>query len=459
MIARKSYALSLVVLLLVCGLLQAQPTQSIGHETEAEKAKRMQWFTDARFGMFIHWGLYALPARHEWVKNRERLTNEAYQKYFDNFNPDLFEPQKWARAAKAAGMKYAVLTSKHHEGFCLFDSKYTDYKSTNTGAKRDLVKEFVEAFRAEGLKVGFYYSLLDWHHPDYTIDKNHPQRMAQKGDTAAYYAQVNKGKDMAKYRAYMRNQLTELLTRYGKIDILWADFSFPSKDGFGKGKDDWGSVELLKLIRKLQPGIIVNNRLNLEEYTDGGDFVTPEQVKPAELTKYKGKSWETCQTFSGSWGYYRDETTWKSNKQLLNLLITSVANGGNLILNVGPTARGEFDHRAISALDSLSYWMHANSKSIYNCTYAPEEYKEPEGIEARLTYNAAEKKLYLHLFDYPASGTLSLPGYKDKIRYARLLNDDSEIFYKPADTGDALQLQLPKVKPPFEVPVIELDLK
>ena len=419
----------------------------------------MQWFTDARFGMFIHWGLYALPARHEWVKNRERLTNEAYQKYFENFNPDLFEPAKWAREAKAAGMKYAVLTSKHHEGFCLFDSKWTDYKATNTAAKRDLVKEFVDAFRAEGLKVGFYYSLLDWHHPDYTVDKNHPQRMPQAGDTAAYYAQLNKGRDMAKYRQYMKNQLTELLTRYGKIDILWADFSFPGKAGFGKGKDDWGSVELIKLIRKLQPGIIVNNRLNLEEYADGGDFVTPEQVKPAELTKYKGKSWETCQTFSGSWGYYRDETTWKSHRQLLNLLITSVANGGNLILNVGPTARGEFDHRAISALDSLAYWMHANSKSIYNCTYAPEEYKEPDGLDARLTYNAAEKKLYLHLLEYPSSGTVSLTGYKEKIRYARLLNDDSEIFYKLQDNGETIQLQLPKVKPPYEVPVIELDLK
>lgn len=459
MIARKFPLAIFLVFFLSSTVLHAQPAQSIGRETAAEKIRRMQWFADARFGMFIHWGLYSLPARHEWVKNRERLTSEAYQKYFDNFNPDLFEPVKWAREAKAAGMKYAVLTSKHHEGFCLFDSKWTDYKSTNTAARRDLVKEFVEAFRAEGLKVGFYYSLLDWHHPDYTVDKNHPQRMAQKGDTAAYYAQVNKGKDMARYREYMRNQLTELLTRYGKIDILWADFSFPSKDGFGKGKDDWGSVELLKLIRKLQPGIIVNNRLDLGDYTDGGDFVTPEQVKPAELTKYKGTSWETCQTFSGSWGYYRDETSWKSHKQLLSLLITSVANGGNLILNVGPTARGEFDHRAVSALDSLSYWMHANSKSIYQCTYAPDEYKEPEALDARLTYNAAEKKLYLHLLEYPASATVSLPGYKDKIKYARLLNDDSEIFFKVQDNGDTIQLQLPKVKPPYEVPVIELDLK
>jgi alpha-L-fucosidase len=193
-----------------------------------------------------------------------------------------------------------------------------------------------------------------------------------------------------------------LLTNYGKIDILWADFSFPGK--YGKGKDDWGSVELMKLIRKLQPGIIVNNRLNLEEYQDGYDFVTPEQVKPEKLVNYRGKTWETCQTFSGSWGYYRDETTWKTHRQLLDLLITSVANGGNLILNVGPTARGQFDYRAQRALDSLAYWMHANSKSIYNCTYAPEEYKLPDSVNTRLTFNPTTKKLYVHLFDYPSSG-------------------------------------------------------
>src|SRR5258706_1280678 len=148
----------------------------IGNETAAQKVKRMEWWTNDRFGMFIHWGLYAMPARHEWVKNAERMTNDEYEKYFKLFNPDLFDPKAWAKKAKAAGMKYAVLTSKHHEGFNLFDSKYTDYKATNTPAKRDLVKEFVDAFRAEGIKVGFYYSLIDWHHPDYTIDEFHPHR-------------------------------------------------------------------------------------------------------------------------------------------------------------------------------------------------------------------------------------------------------------------------------------------
>jgi alpha-L-fucosidase len=425
----------------------------IGNETSAQKAKRMEWWTNDRFGMFIHWGLYALPARHEWVKNAERMTNDDYEKYFKLFNPDLFDPKAWAKKAKSAGMKYAVLTSKHHEGFNLFDSKYTDYKATNTPAKRDLVKEFVEAFRAEGIKVGFYYSLIDWHHPDYTIDKVHPQRPLVDSDTV--YARLNKGRDMAKYRQYLHNEVTEILTKYGKIDILWLDFSFPGK--YGKGRDDWGSVALLQQIRKLQPGIIVDNRLDLNDYEDGVDFETPEQVSPEELEKYRGKVWETCQTFSGSWGFYRDENSWKTHKQLLDLLITSVSNGGNLLLNVGPTARGEFDSRASSALDSLGWWMHSNNKSIYGCTYAPAIYKVPPNT--KLTYNAKNKRLYVHLFEYPA-GSITLTGYKGKVKYAQFLHDNSELKFKTTDDrSDDIIVELPEKKPAFEIPVIELVLE
>jgi alpha-L-fucosidase len=314
----------------------------------------------------------------------------------------------------------------------------------------------VDAFRAQGLKIGFYYSLLDWHHPDYTIDDIHPQSPKDKSDTA--YARLNKGRDMAKYRQYIRNQITELLTKYGKIDILWLDFSFPRKDGHGKGKDDWGSVELLKLVRKLQPGIIVNNRLDLHEFADGQDFETPEQVSTKELAGFRGKTWETCQTFSGSWGYYRDESTWKTYRQLLDLLITSVANGGNLILNVGPTSRGEFDYRAKNALDSMGYWMHANSRAIYGCTFAPAEYGVP--ANSQLTYNALTRRLYVHLYEYPSDGELVLPGYAGKIKYAQFLHDGSELKYSPKETAPSdLVLTLPVRKPRYEIPVIELVLQ
>ena len=211
------------------------------------------WFTHDRFGMFIHWGLYSMPARHEWVKTRERTPEEVYDRYFQYFDPDLYDPKEWARQAKAAGMKYAVLTTKHHEGFCLFDSAYTDYKSTNTKAGRDLVREFVDAFRAEGLHIGFYYSLIDWHHPDFPIDPLHPRRDDPDAE------QQNQGRDMRRYAQYMRNQVEELLTNYGKIDILWFDFSYPDtrlegKDWMnGKGKDDWEAEQLIALARRLQP--------------------------------------------------------------------------------------------------------------------------------------------------------------------------------------------------------------
>ena len=422
-------------------------------ETEAQKAERIAWWTNDRFGMFIHWGIYSMAARHEWVKHNEHMTNEQYQKYFDFFNPVDFDPTTWARQARAAGMKYAVLTTKHHDGFCLFDSKYTDYKATNTPAHRDLVREYVNAFRAQGMKIGFYYSLLDWHHPDYTMDDVHP--LVQTDTSQANYDRLNKGRDMRKYRQYLRDQITELLTNYGKIDVLWLDWTWGKDDHRGKHAEDWGAVELIKLVRKLQPGIIINNRLGLDDYEDGGDFVTPEQVSSAELAKYKGKTWETCQTFSGSWGYYRDEDTWKTHRQLLDLLITSAANGGNLILNVGPTARGEFDYRAKNALDSLAYWMHANSTAIYGCTYAPAEYKEPDGT--KLTYNPKTRRLYVHVYNYPADGKLILPGYSGKVKYVQFLNDDSEI--KSADAGDDLSLTLPVKKPHFDIPVIEIILR
>ncbi len=439
----------LTLLLLMLGQLQAQ--QKLSTETDAQKEQRMAWWLNDRFGMFIHWGLYSLPARHEWVKSYEHTTDSAYQKYFDNFNPDLYNPREWARMAKAAGMKYAVLTTKHHEGFCLFDSKFTEYKSTNTAIKKDLVKEWVEAFRAEGLKVGFYYSLIDWHHPDYTIDNNHPQRPKNPAD----YDKLNKGRDMAKYRTYLHNQVKELMTNYGKIDILWLDFSFPGEHG--KDHNDWGSEELLKMVRKLQPGIIVDDRLDLNNYEDGFDFVTPEQYKVSEWPMRNGKKvhWETCQTFSGSWGYYRDETSWKDNKQLLVLLIESVSKGGNLLLNVGPTSRGLFDYRAQKALAGMGDWMTVNSRAIYGCTQAPADIQRPEN--SLLTYNPVTKRLYVHLLDYPLQ-RFELPGMKGKIKYAQFLHDGSEIKMRNTDKGD-VALDLPVLKPNVEIPVIELVLE
>ena len=251
-----------------------------------EIMKRTEAFRHDRFGMFIHWGLYSIPARGEWVRNAERITIEDYQKYFDEFNPTEYDPKAWAQIAKQAGMKYAVMTTKHHDGFCLFDSKFTEYKSMNTPVKKDLIREYVDAFREAGIKVGFYYSLIDWHHPDYPKydDRHHPMR----GNEVYKDEKI----DFTNYTEYMYKQVKELMTNYGKIDIIWFDFSYGEMTG-----DKWQAEKLVKMVRELQPGIIIDNRLEAKNsLIEGnptpysGDFASPEQYIPQQgVTDKNGK--------------------------------------------------------------------------------------------------------------------------------------------------------------------------
>ncbi len=429
-----------------------------------------EWFRHDRFGMFIHWGLYALPARHEWIKTREFIPEEKYDKYFKYFNPDLYDAKEWARQAKAAGMKYAVFTAKHHEGFCMFDSKYTDYKCTNTPAGRDLVREYVDAFRAEGIRIGFYYSLIDWHHPDFTIDVLHPRRRDENAP------ELDRGRDIKKYALYMKNQVEELLTNYGKIDILWFDFSYKTKPAEekpwmqhpGKGKDEWEAEELVALARRLQPGIIIDNRTDTEQ-----DIWTPEQYQPTEWVRHKETgelvTWEACQTFSGSWGYFRDEQTWKSPELLIRMLINTVSIGGNLLMNVGPTSRGYIDYRAEAALGVYADFMRYNSRSIYGCTMAEPEFLAGLPDDCRYTQSEDGKRLYLHIYAYPFKA-LTVGGLAGKIDYAQFLHDGSEVLYteggfeghsmlQGCDDESAVTFKLPAVKPNTIVPIIEIFLK
>jgi len=356
-------------------------------------------------------------------------------------------------------MKYFVITAKHHEGFCLWDTKHTDYKATNTPWGRDLLAPVIEAFRAEGLKVGLYYSLIDWHHPDFTVDRFHPMR-DDKGERAK-----NAGRDMKRYAAYMRSQVEELLTKFGKIDIIWYDFSYPGEDG--KGRADWESEALYELTRKLQPDILIDNRLDLP---DSGDFVTPEQFQPAgPMLDAQGNPqvWEACQTFSGSWGYHRDESSWKSVDLLIRMLVDGVSKGGNLLLNVGPTARGEFDYRARERLEGMGEWMRRNGRSIYGCGAAPKEFAAP--ADCRYTYNPKTNRLYLHVFAWPFKD-IYCPGLKGKVEYAQFLHDASEV--QIGDVAEAswagmadhagqtpAAVHVPIIKPNVEVPVVELFLK
>jgi alpha-L-fucosidase len=415
------------------------------------------WFTHDRFGLFIHWGLYALAARHEWVQNNEQIPPEEYEaKYFKHFDPDLYDPEEWAKAASNAGMKYFVVTTKHHEGFCLWDTMLTDYKSINTPCGRDLIRPMVEAFRNHNMRVGLYHSLIDWHHPNYTIQSIHPLRNHPDKD------KLNEGRDLSEYREYLHGQVREILTRFGRVDVLFLDFSYGDK-----GRDAWDSERLVELIRELQPQIILNDRLDLQDVEGGWDIRTPEQFLPRKWVEVNGQKvvWETCQTFSGSWGYHRDESSWKSVDQLVRMLIEVVSMGGNLLLNVGPTGRGEFDARALDRLQGMGEWMKRHDRSIYGCTQAPDEFTAPQ--DCRLTYNPDTNRMYVHIFAWPFRH-LHLDGFRDRVEYAQLLNDASEV---PLSTvpeherqyGDAdartLTLNLPVVRPDVAVPVVELHMK
>lgn len=386
--------------------------------------KRMQWFVQARFGMFIHWGLYAVPARGEWVRSNERMPEEKYMPFFREFDPSAVDPKAWVQAAKEAGMGYVILTAKHHDGFCLFDSELTDCKSTNTPMGRDIVREFLEAGREAGLKVGLYYSLIDWHHPDFPHhgDRYHPMR----SDPAA----SNEERDFERYLAYMHGQVKELCTRYGRLDVLWFDFSYNQLRG-----EAWRANELADMVRTLQPGILLNNRLEVSGEGFGslaqgepapchGDFVSPERMVPPEgLFDPQGRPlyWETCTTMNHSWGYCAGDTWYKPAPLLLKKLVECVSKGGNFLLNVGPDGNGRIPRQAMDTLKYLGQWMQINGESIRGC--GPSGMEKPEW--GRITRR--ENVLYLHIYEN-ALGPLPLYGIPaEKIRAMRLLQDGREI--------------------------------
>lgn len=413
------------------------------------------WFSHDRFGMFVHWGLYALPARHEWVRSVEKISDADYDRYLPRFEADLYDPRAWARAAREAGMTYVVLTTKHHDGFCLWDSDLTDYTSVHTPFGRDAVAEFVEAVRAEGLRVGFYHSLLDWHHPDFTVDGFHPLR---DGDVDA----LNADRDMTRYRAYLHGQVRELLTRYGTIDYLFFDFTYPGeREGFpGKGPEAWDAESLMALVRELQPGIVVNDRLGIP-----GDLTTPEQYQPSGPVVRDGVEvpWEACQTINGSWGYDRDNHNHKSAELFVRMLVDGVSKGGNMLLNVGPTGRGDLDPVARATLAEIGRWAGHHERSFRGAGPAP--FTPPP--DARYTMRG--DRLYLHLFAWPMNH-VHLAGLAGRVAYAQLLHDGSEIAVSvpssddehtsltPDAPQDAITLRLPARRPDVAVPVIELFL-
>ena len=356
--------------------------------TEEDRARRMQWWHQARFGMFIHWGLYSVLGRHEWVMENEGIPVAEYEQLAKQFKPKPNAAREWARLARQAGQKYMVMTTKHHEGFCNFDTKLTDYCAPKQGPGRDLVREYVEAARAEGLRVGFYYSLMDWHHPD-------GARCAT--DEAA----------RRRFVEYTHGLIRELMTNYGKIDVLWYDVAWPLD---AKG---WESEKMNEMVFKLQPDIIVNNRNKLE-----GDFATPEQRIQAEK-----RAWESCMTMNDSWGYQRADDNWKTPKTIVRNLITCAHDTGNYLLNIGPKPDGSVPEESVRILTAVGKWMDRNGQAIYQtdpCQPHRSNYA---------SFTRTGNTLYMHVHFWPGS-TVALAGLRNQVKSARLLATGKEVKFE-----------------------------
>ena len=360
-------------------------------QTAATRDARMAWWREARFGMFVHYGLYAQIGRHEWVMARENIPIPEYEKLADSFAPKPDAPRAWAKLAKAAGMNYMVMTTKHHEGFCLWDSEVTDYCAGKRGPKRDIVAEYVDACRAEGLKIGFYYSLMDWHHPD--------------GWKCAFDPEARK-----RFNDYTKDLVRELMTKYGKIDILWYDVSRPMEHWEG-----WDSLPLNQMVRELQPDIIINNRSVLPE-----DFGTPEEHIAAQ-----DRDWEACMTFNGlSWGYADSSqaAAYSYNApRILKMLNTVTNGGGNLLLNIGPTPEGDVPSEAREPLEAVGRWLVTHGEVAYgNVTKLGRG--SPSGCGS---ISAKGNTVYFWAWIWPTGGELGLGGFRQTIRAASIVGTNT----------------------------------
>ena len=415
--------------------------------------RRMEWWRDARFGMFIHFGLYAVPAGEwngrtdfgEWIRNNAQIPIGIYDQFRARFNPSAFDAAEWARQARRAGMKYIVITTKHHDGFALFDSRQTDFTIASTPFRRDLLRELADACRREGLRVGWYYSIMDWHHPDYL-----PRREWEKDRPAA-------GAHFERYVAFMKAQLKELLTNYGPIDVLWFDGEWEATWTPESGRD------LYNYVRSLQPDIVVNNRVGKSGGAFArvpgnervGDFGTPEQEIPATGTP--GVDWETCMTMNRNWGYNRADKDFKSAADLVQKLVDIASKGGNFLLNVGPTAEGRFPAESVERLEGIGRWMDVNAESVRGTQASPfSKLAWGRCTQKRLPGGVA--RLYLHVFDWPADGRLVVGGLLNLPVRAFLLSDLKESPLEMARDGDGLVVSVPRAAPDPVDSVVVLDI-
>ena len=401
---------------LYAAVLQAgRPNENTGDQ--ADRERRMKWWHEARFGMFIHWGLYSVLGRHEWVMENEGIPVAEYEPLARRFHPKLNGTRDWARLAKAAGQKYMVMTTKHHEGFCNFATQTTDYCAPKQGPGRDLVKEYVEAARAEGLRVGFYYSLMDWHHPDGT-------RCATDEDARKRFVQ------------YIHTHIREILTQYGKTDVLWYDVSWPLN------REGWESESMNKMVFELQPDIIVNNRNQLP-----GDFSTPEQQITAE--RDATRAWESCMTLNDSWGYQAADDNWKTPATVIRNLISCARDGGNYLLNIGPKPDGSIPEDSVRILTEVGHWLERNGETIYQSDRC-----QPR----RSNYASFTRKgntLYMHVHHWPGD-YVAICGLQTQVKSARLFASGQSVKFEQ-DKYRVRLTGLPKAAP--DNPVVTLAVE
>lgn len=434
----------------------------VGKKEEPTKDKRVEWWREARFGMFIHWGIYSVPAGTykgervpglgEWIMEKGKIPVKEYEQFAKQFNSVKFNADEWVRIAKEAGMKYIVITSKHHDGFCLWDSKLTDYDIIDsTPFKRDILRELSQACKREGVKLCFYHSIMDWHHPD-----------AQAPFEPNYNETKKSNPNFDRYvEYYLKGQLKELVENYGPLGVLWFD---------GEWVKDWTREmgwNMYDYVRGLQPNIIVNNRVGggrrgmrgLSESDEfAGDFGTPEQrIPPNGLP---GVDWETCMTINDTWGYKSYDEKWKSTEDLLRKLADIASKGGNFLLNVGPTAEGLIPQASVERLEAMGKWMAVNGESIYGTTASP------IGAVPWGRCTARPGKLYLHVFDWPADGQLRVPGVKGEVKKAYLMIDKSKALDAASQGGnaegpalDVVVISVPKTAPDAINSVVVLEIR
>jgi len=452
-----------LIVALCCSLSACQSNSSAREDSPAapsapsiaQAPDRMAWWREARFGMFIHWGLYAVPAgawngatnHAEWIMTTAQIPVERYEQFTAEFNPVHFDADAWARMAADAGMKYVVITSKHHDGFALYDSDVSDYDVMATPFKRDVMAELSSAVRAQGLSMCWYHSIMDWHHPDYL-----PRRGWEKRPSA--------GADFERFRKYLSAQVTELLTKYGPIGVMWFDGEWESTWTQAYGK------ELYLLCRALQPHVIVNNRVSTgragmagmtKEGEFPGDFGTPEQEIPA--VGLPGVDWETCMTMNEHWGFNAADTQWKSSEDLIRKLCDIASKGGNFLLNVGPRADGTFPPEAVERLADIGRWMEVNGESIHGTQASPFEALTFGRCTQRMddAVNSTKSTVYLHVFDWPADGQLNLEGLGNAVIGARLLADPArKVAVTSRDGRVALQVGATAPDPIASVVAVEL---